>query len=55
MKKDTAPKIESVSFVYVGTDNQFNNFLKSVIHDYLSEDKASPLPTEIPSEENKIA
>ena len=52
MKKNTAPKIESVSFVYVGTDNQFNNFLKSVIHDYLSEDKASPLPTEASNEEN---
>ena len=42
MRKDTAPKIESVSFVYVGTDNQFNNFLKSVIHDYVTDDKTLP-------------
>ncbi len=29
--------IESVEFDYVGTDSQFNTFLKSVIKDYLTE------------------
>ena len=34
MKKN----IRSVTFTYVGTDKQFTDFLKSVIHDYLSVD-----------------
>ena len=34
--------IESVEYDYVGTDNQFKNFLKNIIKDYLSEDKLQP-------------
>ena len=34
--------IESVEFDYVGTDNQFKDFLRSIIKDYLSEDKLRP-------------
>ena len=32
------PEITSVLFSYVGTDSQFDEFLKGVIHDYLSAD-----------------
>lgn len=34
--------IDSIFFNYVGTDEQFNVFLKSVIKDYISEDKMLP-------------
>lgn len=34
--------IDSIFFNYVGTDEQFNVFLKSVIKDYISEDKILP-------------
>ena len=30
--------ISEVSFTYVGTDAQFNEFLKMMIHDYLAVD-----------------
>lgn len=32
------PVIESVCFLYTGSDKQFNSFLKSVIRDYLADD-----------------
>ena len=32
------PEITSVLFSYVGTDAQFDEFLKGVIHDYLAAD-----------------
>ena len=34
--------IESVEFDYVGTDNQFKDFLKSVVKDYISENNLLP-------------
>lgn len=34
--------IESVEFNYVGTDNQFKNFIRNIITDYLSEDTLQP-------------
>lgn len=34
--------IESVEFNYVGTDEQFKDFLRSVIKDYLSENRLAP-------------
>ena len=34
--------IESVEFEYVGTDNQFKDFLRNIIKDYLLEDKLQP-------------
>ena len=34
--------IDSIFFYYVGTEDQFNLFLKSVIKDYISEDKMLP-------------
>ena len=42
MKKNNSLPIESITFEYVGTDKQFNEFLRSVIHDYVSEDKTLP-------------
>ena len=34
--------IESVEFDYVGTNEQFNAFLKSVVKDYISENNLLP-------------
>lgn len=34
--------VESVEFDYVGTDEQFNTFLKSIIKDYLTENNLLP-------------
>ena len=36
--KRKEPVIESVCFLYTGSDKQFNSFLKSVIRDYLADD-----------------
>ena len=36
--KRKEPVIESVCFMYTGSDKQFNSFLKSVIRDYLADD-----------------
>ena len=35
-RKTEYPKISQVLFCYLGTDESFNRFLKSVVHDYLS-------------------
>lgn len=35
MKQDE-PEIDQVIFVYTGTDDEFNCFLKSIIHDYIT-------------------
>ena len=42
MKKNNSLPIESVTFEYVGNDKQFNEFLRAVIHDYVSDDKTLP-------------
>lgn len=34
--------IELVEFDYVGTDEQFNTFLKSIIKDYITENNLLP-------------
>ena len=34
--------ISTVEFNYVGTDEQFNTFLKSVVKDYISENNLLP-------------
>ncbi len=34
--------ISTVEFDYVGTDEQFNSFLKSVVKDYISENNLLP-------------
>ena len=36
-RKENPIIVESVEFDYVGTDEQFNTFLKSIIKDYLTE------------------
>ncbi len=36
------PIIETVVFDYVGTDRQFNEFLKTVFRDYLAKDPVTP-------------
>ncbi len=37
-RKDNSPKIKEVLFYYIGTDEQFNLFLKSVINDYIGQE-----------------
>lgn len=39
MAKKSNENISEVTFSYVGTDDQFNEFLKMLIHDYLSVDQ----------------
>lgn len=39
-KKKT--KISSVHFKYVGTDEQYNAFIKSVVKDYITDDRLLP-------------
>jgi uncharacterized protein YpmS len=41
-RKAELPTIESVEFDYVGTNEQFNKFLKSVIKDYITENHLLP-------------
>ena len=56
MKKEKKTMIECVDFAYVGTDQQFNDFLKSVIRDYVSEDKIQPgAEPNAPDDINQIA
>ena len=38
----TKSKISSVHFKYVGTDEQYNAFIKSVIKDYIIDDSLLP-------------
>lgn len=42
MKTESKPKIESVSFDYVGEEKQFNEFLRALIRDYLSDGSIAP-------------
>ena len=43
MARKTEPIIIStVEFDYIGTDEQFNTFLKSVVKDYISENNLLP-------------
>ena len=35
--KQAEPEIDQVIFVYTGTDDEFNCFLKSIIHDYITD------------------
>ncbi|MDD6988403.1 hypothetical protein [Ruminococcus sp.] len=41
-RKEKPIIVESVEFDYVGTDEQFNTFLKSIIKDYLTENNLLP-------------
>lgn len=41
-RKESKPVIETVEFVYIGSDKQFNDFMKAVIRDYVLEDKIIP-------------
>lgn len=42
MKTESKPRIESVSFDYVGEEKQFNEFLRALIRDYLSDGSIAP-------------
>ena len=55
MKKNNSLPIERVTFEYVGTDKQFNEFLRSVIHDYVTDDKTLPEQETTDHDEQNIA
>ena len=42
MQTDKKTKISSVHFKYVGTDEQYNVFIKSVVKDYITDDSLLP-------------
>ena len=42
MQTEKKTKISSVHFKYVGTDEQFNAFIKSVVKDYITDDSLLP-------------
>ena len=41
-KEPKAIKLGQVSYCYTGTDEQFNEFLKAVVRDYIVDDKLMP-------------
>lgn len=41
-RKEIPIIVESVEFDYIGTDEQFNTFLKNIIKDYISENNLLP-------------
>ena len=55
MKKNNSLPIERVTFEYVGTDKQFNEFLRSVIRDYVTDDKTLPEQENADHNEQNIA
>lgn len=42
MKSEKQTKISSVHFKYVGTEEQFSDFIRSVIKDYIVDDTLLP-------------
>ena len=40
------PLIDSVQFTYVGTDKDYNAFLKAVVHSWLADDAVAPAQKE---------
>ena len=42
MQTEKKTRICSVHYNYVGTDEQFNAFIKSVVKDYITEDSLLP-------------
>ena len=46
LRKQKPIKIASVRYNYVGTDENFNLFLRNVIKDYLHDDSTTPVFTE---------
>ncbi len=41
-RKEIPIVVESAEFDYVGTDEEFNTFLKNIIKDYISENNLLP-------------
>ena len=42
MQTEKKSKISSVNFKYVGTDEQYNAFIKNVVKDYITDDSLLP-------------
>ena len=53
MRKAKPIKIASVRYNYVGTDNDYNRFLRNVMMDYLHEDVISPIEGDMTSEKEE--
>ena len=51
-RKKKESNIASVMYSYVGTDNQFDEFLKLMLHDYLAVD--NPYTNQVPDFVGKI-
>ncbi len=49
-RKRNEPVIVEVAYEYIGSDRQFNDFLKSVIREYISSAPEAPEAKEIMSE-----
>ncbi len=49
-RKRNEPVIVEVAYEYIGSDRQFNDFLKSVIREYISNAPEAPEAKEIMSE-----
>lgn len=50
-KKSKRPVIESVEFIYEGTEKQFNEFLKAVVRDYINGNAEKDQPEKNVAEE----
>ena len=42
MATENKTKSQSVHYNYIGTDEQFNAFIKSIVKDYITEDSLLP-------------
>lgn len=42
MRRKEKAAIETVEYLYVGSDRQFSDFIRTVIRDYVSDDKIMP-------------
>ena len=56
-RKKKESNIASVMYSYVGTDDQFDDFLKMMLHDYLSVDNpyTNPAPDFVGKVESGVA
>lgn len=53
MRKARPIKIASVRYNYVGTDDDYNRFLRNVVMDYLHEDVIAPFEDNAASEKEE--
>ena len=54
-RDDRYPEIETVEYIYNGSENDFIGFLKAIISDYLSADSITAAQEEGEKKENESA